>query len=127
VKHRVLLLFGERDQFVIETRDDETDTVTQLLGALPLETVVNRWGEEIYFDVPISSDLEKDARAEMDIGEVAFWPTGSALAVFFGPTPASTNGRPRAYSDCNIVGRILEEPARLTKIAPGTRVRIERL
>lgn len=122
-----MLLFGERDQFVIETRDDETDTVTQLLGALPLETVVNRWGEEIYFDVPISSDLEKDARAEMDIGEVAFWPTGSALAVFFGPTPASTNGRPRAYSDCNIVGRILEEPARLTKIAPGTRVRIERL
>ncbi|MCJ7607901.1 MAG: cyclophilin-like fold protein [Thermoplasmata archaeon] len=126
MKHRMLLRFAERTQFMIETRDDETDTVTGLLESLPFESAVNRWGEEIYFDAPFSSPLEADARAEMDVGEVAFWPTGNALAIFFGPTPASTGPRPRAYSECNLVGRVLENASELTGIAPGTSVRIER-
>jgi hypothetical protein len=126
VKHRVVLQFAERAQFIMETRDDGTPTVKGLLESLPFESVVNRWGEEIYFDVPFSAPLETDARAEMDVGEVAFWPTGNALAIFFGPTPASTGPRPRAYSECNTVGRVLENASEMTRIAPGASVRIER-
>ncbi len=127
VKQRVLLLFGERDQFILETRDDDTATVSSLMESLPLESTVNRWGQEIYFDAPFSSGLEGDARADMEVGEVAFWPTGSALAIFFGPTPVSTDGRPRAYSECNIVGKMIGDVSRLDRIPQGTRVRMERL
>lgn len=126
MRHRIVLRFSDRTQFMMETREEETPTVLSFLGSLPFESTVNRWGDEIYFDAPFSAPLETDARAEMDVGEVAFWPTGNAIAIFFGPTPASTGPRPRAYSECNIVGRVLEKTAELTHIDPGSPVRIER-
>ena len=105
-------------------RDDSTPTVRALLSSLPFEARVHRWGDEIYFETPFHSDLEPDARAEMSIAEVAFWPEGDALAIFFGPTPVSRESEPRAYSPCNIVGRIDAAPEALRSAAEGMPVRL---
>ncbi len=81
-----------------------TPTVSALLRSLPFKSNAHTWGDEVYFDAPFHADREQDARAQMEVGDVVFWPDGDAIALFFGPTPASTDGRPRAYSPCNIIG-----------------------
>jgi hypothetical protein len=92
--------------------------------ALPLAGSVNLWGEEIYFDIPVALEQEADARAAVEIGELGYWPQGSAFCIFFGPTPASTDERPRAYSPVNVIGRLLDDPGRLKTVSQGAEIRI---
>ncbi|MBE0518945.1 MAG: hypothetical protein IH630_06965 [Thermoplasmata archaeon] len=111
----------------IRVREDATPTTEALLSALPFEGCASRWGDEVYFGAPFHTLLEEDARADMDVGEVAYWPDGDALALFFGKTPASIDDRPRAYSKCNVVGRMVSDPTILGAVRPGTRIRLSRL
>jgi hypothetical protein len=66
-------------------------------AALPLSTRMSRWGEEYYGSV--GWEL-------MEVGEMAFWPPGKALCIFFGRTPASTDERPKAASAVLPIGRV---------------------
>ena len=70
----------------------------QLLAALPLKLRMSRWGDEFYGDCGLAFDLDDSAREILEVGEIAYWPPGSALCFFFGPTPVSTDERPRAAS-----------------------------
>lgn len=81
-------------------------TASTIAGALPLEGTANRWGEEIYFSIPVRIGESADARQDMEVGELAYWPVGAAVCIFFGPTPVSTGAAPRAYSNVNPFGRI---------------------
>jgi len=101
-----------------------TGSVEALTGALPFHSVVHRWGEEIYFDAPFHADREGDARADMEVGEVAYWPDGDAIALFFGPTPASVGDKPRAYSPCNLLGRVQGPIKRLGTVKDGSSVEV---
>ena len=74
--------------------------------ALPLSGSANVWGDEIYFEIPVSLKEVSDAQQEVEIGTLAYWPPGSALCVFFGKTPVSTNDKPKAYSPVNILGSV---------------------
>lgn len=69
-----------------------------LLEALPLKLRMSRWGEEFYGDCGLTITADAGARELLEVGEIAYWPPGSALCFFFGPTPASTDERPRAAS-----------------------------
>jgi hypothetical protein len=71
----------------------EGTTAEALWEALPIESRASLWGEEIYFPISLSSEGEPDAREEVEVGTVAYWPPGDALCLFFGPTPASTGFR----------------------------------
>lgn len=93
--------------------------------SLPFEAPANRWGEEIYFSIPVSCELADDARAEMQVGELAYWPPGSAFCIFWGPTPASQGNEPRAASPVNPVGMIQGDASQLNAVADGVNVRIE--
>lgn len=115
---------GANLDVVLALREDGTPTVRKLLSAVPFTSESNRWGEEIYFTVPFHSELESDARAQMQIGDAAYWPEGDAIALFFGRTPASTDDRPRAYSPCNIIGKVEGDPFRLTRVASGVVVEV---
>ena len=105
---------------------NDAPTARQIWEALPIEGTARTWGDEIYFEIPVMADQEADARAEVEVGELGYWPVGHAFCVFFGPTPASTDERPRAYSPVNILGRVLGDATQFRAVEAGTRVRIAR-
>ena len=83
-------------------------TVKAILGNLPIEVNINKWGQELYTDnTPIVAQQE-NAKSEVNLLDVAYWPEGNALCLFYGPTPISKDsGKILPYSAVNIVGRIL--------------------
>ena len=105
---------------------NEKPTAIQVWEALPIEARGNRWGDEIYFEILVSAGQEADARADMEVGELGYWPVGSAFCIFFGPTPVSTGSQPRAYSPVNILGRVLGDATLFRQVKSGEKVIIER-
>jgi uncharacterized protein len=103
----------------------DTPTAQGIKQILPIESIVSTWGEEIYFDIPLKNDLEADARQDVRIGDLGYWPEGPAFCIFFGPTPVSTSGNPRAYSPVNVFGKILEDPAVLKTVRNNTLIRVD--
>ena len=104
---------------------NESTTARAIADVLPVEGVVSTWGEEVYFSIPIDAEMDMDARAEMAIGELAFWPPGNAFCIFFGATPASTSDEPAAASPCNPVGHITDDITPLFDIRSGAVIRLE--
>ena len=83
-------------------------TVKRILDNLPVQTHINRWGDELYTDkTPIVAEEEENSKTEVSLLDVAYWPEGNAMCLFYGPTPISKNGKILAYSPVNIVGRII--------------------
>ena len=104
---------------------NDSPTAKKLVSLLPVEFSMSRWGDEYYGDCGIKTVLSQDARDVMEVGELAVWPTGNALCIFFGPTPASKGDEPRAVSPVNPVGKLLDNPDSLKKLGGSIHVRIE--
>lgn len=104
----------------------DNPTADAVWEALPVEGTANVWGEEIYFDIPVTVAQADDAREEMAVGELAYWPTGRAFCIFFGRTPVSVGDEPRAYSPVNPFGRIVGDVAALREVSQGAPVRVIR-
>lgn len=96
-----------------------------MLKALPLEAEASTWGDEIYFGIPVNAELEESAQDAVDLGDLAYWPPGSALCIFYGRTPVSTSTEIRPASPVNIIGRLLDDWSGLKRTASGTTVRVE--
>lgn len=110
----------------LEIKLEETPTAKVLLDALPFDSTAQTWGEEVYFEAPVSADLEPDARQVVEPGTVCFWVAGSALALPYGRTPISAgDGKPKLVTRCNVLGRIVGDPRALAEIRSGARVRVE--
>jgi hypothetical protein len=105
--------------------DENPQTAQRIWNALPIEGRANRWGNEIYFSIPISFE-EEHAKAEVDLGAVAYWPPGSALCIFFGKTPASKDDKPRAASPVNVFAKINTDSTIFRKVRDGEKVTIEK-
>ena len=106
-----------------ELRD--TPTAQAILDALPCESTAHTWGDEVYFDLEVDAKLEPDARDVVDPGTVCFWVEGNALAIPFGPTPASRADECRLVTAVNLVGRLLGDPGDLRPVRAGDPVRVE--
>lgn len=106
---------------------DATPTAEAFWEVLPLDASVSTWGDEVYFAVPIDPDPEKDARQVVDPGTVCFWIGGSALALPYGPTPISQGDECRLVAECNVLGKLEEDPRRLASMSEGDMVHVERL
>jgi hypothetical protein len=92
--------------------------------ALPFEGDAARWGEELYVSVDVSASPATTS-AEVEPGTVAYWPSGPAICLFWGPTPASRGDEPRAASPVGVVARV-RDPGALAGIPPGgARLRVE--
>lgn len=103
---------------------NESATAKNIADALPIEGLAHVWGEEIYFDIPVAVPLAEDAVEEVPVGTLAYWPTGSAFCIFFGPTPVSTSDKPRAYSPVNVFGSIIGDTEKLKGVAEGATITI---
>ena len=97
---------------------NDSPTAAALIPLLPLTIQMRRWGDEYYGSLPrkLAIGQAPDAREEMAVGELAYWPPGNALCIFFGPTPASTGNEPRAASPVNPVGIISGDTTTLKKL-----------
>lgn len=113
------------DGLAIHARLRDTGTADAVWRALPLDSNVLTWGEEVYFQVPISAEPEADARALVSAGEIAFWPDGDAIAIGFGATPISAPGEIRLTSPCNIWADAEEDVTELKPVQAGTKVTVE--
>jgi len=105
---------------------NDSPTAQKVWEALPIVGSANTWGEEIYFEIPVVAAQEPDARAEVEVGELGYWPMGRAFCIFFGPTPASTDGRPRAYSPVNVIGRVQGDATLFRAVPDGAQLLISR-
>jgi hypothetical protein len=105
---------------------NDSPTAQQIWEALPIEGRANVWGDEIYFEIPVMASQAADARVEMEVGELGYWPVGHAFCIFFGPTPVSVDEQPRAYSPVNVLGQVLGDATQFKMVPNGTLVRLER-
>ena len=104
---------------------NDTPTSRKLIKALPAESTIHMWGEEVYFAVPVKTALEEEAKQVVDPGTVCFWVEGSSLAIPFGPTPVSKAGECRLVTRVNILGKLEGDPNLLKSVREGEHVRIE--
>jgi len=96
-------------------------TVKSFLESLPFSVSVNLWGKEIYTsETPISVN-EENAKPLVKLNDVAYWPTGKAICLFYGPTPIGNKDEIKPYSPVNVIGKILKpDKSILSKIKEGT-------
>jgi uncharacterized protein len=102
----------------------DTATARAIAAALPISSSTLTWGEEVYFEVPVEVAAEKDARAVVTPGEIAYWPDGHCIALGYGRTPISEGNETRLASPCNIFARAIGDVKRLAKIRAGTAVKV---
>jgi hypothetical protein len=128
MKKKIKAIFTDINREVSIELDDSHSpkTVNAILENLPIEVNINRWGDELYTEKTQIVEKEEDAKREVNLFDVAYWPEGNALCLFYGPTPISREGKILAYSPVNIVGRIStrdnEKEDILEKIRDSTRV-----
>src|SRR5919108_6338708 len=118
MKRMIELEFSElSDKVLIELYDSQSPkTVAAIIDSLPIKVMINRWGDELYTDAISAKVGEENAKAAVKRLDVAYWPEGSALCLFYGPTPISKQGQILPYSPVNIIGRITTiPPANLQK------------
>ncbi len=105
---------------------NDTVTAQKIWDALPIQARGNTWGDEIYFTLNVSARPE-DPTEIVQPGDIAFWPPGSALCIFWGPTPASHGDEIRPASPVNVIGRISGDLSGLDAVSEGTEVHIDRI
>lgn len=128
MKKKIKVLFPDIDREISIELDDSRSpkTVQAILENLPIQVSITRWGDELYTEKTQIIAEEEDAKREVNFLDVAYWPEGNALCLFYGPTPISKDGQILAYSPVNIVGRIIlhddEKDDLLEKTKENTRV-----
>jgi hypothetical protein len=124
-KNRIIISSSAVGHIEAELTDENPNTANTLWNSLPIKGKAKRWGQEIYFSTPISL-REENSREEVALGSVAYWPPGKAVCIFFGETPVSQHGEPRAYSPVNVFAKIIGDPTVFKKVRDGDQVTLDR-
>jgi uncharacterized protein len=102
----------------------DTPTANAVAAALPITASVLTWGEEVYFEIPVEVAREREARALVTPGEIAYWPDGRCIAIGFGRTPISQGNETRLASPCNVFAQALGDVKALRQVKAGARVTV---
>ena len=109
----------------VEAELHDTPTAKKIADALPLTAAFSTWGDEIYFTIPVDAELDETAQAEVEMGDLGYWPTGKAFCIFFGPTPMSTQGKIIPASSVNIIGKVSGDATRFKAVMDEREVSVE--
>ena len=109
----------------MEAELNNTPTAQNIAQALPLTASFNTWGDEIYFPIPVTAELEGSAREVVDLGDLGYWPPGKAFCIFFGQTPMSRPGEIRPASAVNIVGKVQGDATQFKQVMRERQVTLE--
>lgn len=104
---------------------NDSDCARMIAEALPIEASASTWGEEIYFDIDVDCPGE-DMKAAVELGDLGYWPPGSAFCMFFGMTPMSTADEIRPASPVIVVGHMEGDLDALKSVKAGATVTVER-
>ncbi len=113
---------GSIDAFISAEKNPET--AQKIIEALPIESKARIWGDEVYFDIPVYIG-EENSQVEVEVGSLAYWPSGNCFCIFFGRTPASSGELPAAASPVNVFGKIDGDVTVLKKVKNGESIKIE--
>jgi uncharacterized protein len=106
----------------VEAELSGSTTAQAIRSILPYAAHARRWGEEIYFPIPVKQELDANAVEVVENGALGYWPSGSAFCIFFGPTPISKGNEIRPASAVNVVGKVLGDTEVLKTVADGDAV-----
>ena len=99
----------ENSSIVLLELDDTNspNTVDEFIKKLPFTVDLNVWGDEIYTSKSPISQPEENAKSPVELNDIAYWPTGKAICLFYGPTPIGEPGEITPASPVNIIGKII--------------------
>jgi hypothetical protein len=120
MKRKIRVTVGKLE---LEAWLNETKTASKVFEALPITSTANTWGDEIYFTIPVTAVLE-DASEVVSLGDIAYWPPGKAMCIFFGKTPVSKGDEIRPASPVNIIGKVEGDLKLLRKVKDGEEIKI---
>jgi len=124
MKHKILVEIPKLETIILELNDENSPkTVKNFVEKLPFTTGINLWGDEIYTNETPIDVSEENAKPLVELNDVAYWPTGKAICLFFGPTPIGNKNEIKPYSPVNVIGKIIDpDKTILSKIKNGTNV-----
>ena len=114
------------DKIIFEVVLFNSPTANKIWNSLPISSNIKTWGKEIYFYTDVVANKEPNAKSIIEFGEIAYWPTGKAIAIGFGKTPISQKDEIRLADDCNIWGETNFDLKKLENIAEGQLIKIEK-
>jgi len=122
MKHKIEIVIPQLKNIEIELDDSNSpNTVKKFVENLPFTVGLNLWGDEIYTEESQIQEKEENAKPLVELNDVAYWPTGKAICLFYGPTPIGKKGEIKPYSPVNVVGKILKpDKSILRKISDGS-------
>ncbi|KAG2476502.1 MAG: hypothetical protein NPMRTH5_800004 [Nitrosopumilales archaeon] len=122
MKHKIEIVIPQLKNIEIELDDSNSpNTVKKFVENLPFTVGLNLWGDEIYTEESPIQEKEENAKPLVELNDVAYWPTGKAICLFYGPTPIGKKGEIKPYSPVNVVGKILKpDKSILRKISDGS-------
>ena len=107
-------------------RFNESKTAKLIWDNLPIEAKAERWGDEVYFYIKPKTGIEKEyARDIVEEGDLAYWPTGPCMCLFFGLTPISRDGKIMPASAVNVFGKLEGDPHPLKDVKGGETIKVE--
>ena len=108
MKHTVQIKILNMKNIILELDDAYSPkTVNDFLKHLPFTVDLNVWGDEIYTSKSPISQPEENAKSHVELNDVAYWPTGKAICLFYGPTPIGDPGEIIPASPVNVIGKII--------------------
>lgn len=116
MKYKIKMDFPKIKTIDLELDDTiSPNTVKTFLNCLPIKVSINLWGDELYTGETHISAQEENSQPVVALMDVAYWPPGKAICLFFGPTPISDKNEIRPYSPVNIIGKIKDEDKNFLK------------
>ena len=128
MKKKILANIQGLENITIELDDAfSPKTCKDILDSLPFSVNAHLWGEEIYTDESPITQAEENAKDLVDLNDVAYWPSGKAICLFFGSTPIGKKGEIKPYSPVNVVGKIIGSDKSVIKnFKEGTKITFQK-
>jgi hypothetical protein len=111
----------------LEAELNDTSAADAVWNTVPYEARGSTWGDELYFRIPVQLELElENGQDVVEAGDLGYWPVGNAFCIFYGPTPASTNEKPRPASPVTVFGKVIGDAAMLSEVKTGEIISVRR-
>ncbi|HEY5735155.1 MAG TPA: cyclophilin-like fold protein [Nitrosopumilus sp.] len=122
MKYSVIIKITNSSNILLELDDSNSPkTVNDFIKKLPFTVDLNVWGDEIYTSKSPVSQPEENAKTPVELYDVAYWPTGKAICLFYGQTPIGNPGEITPASPVNIIGKITSPDKTILNNVDGQR------